>query len=107
MFHFEGDYGNIYRRIGQEYGPFDIALIAAGAYKPRDIMVGAHCALDDCVQAGIDLTAAILIPVHWGTTVLGTDDIYQPGKELWEEALATRIPYERIWLLTIGEDRSI
>ncbi len=105
LFHFEGDYGNTYRRIGQEHGPFDIALIAVGAYKPRDIMVGAHCALDDCVQAGIDLKADILIPVHWGTTVLGTEDIYETGQEFREEALAKGIPDERIWLMKIGETR--
>ena len=68
-------------------------------------MVGAHCGLDDCVQAGIDLKADILIPVHWGTTVLGTEDIYETGQEFREEALAKGIPDERIWLMKIGETR--
>ena len=68
-------------------------------------MVGAHCELEDCVQAGIDLKADILIPVHWGITVLGTEDIYETGQEFRAEALAKGIPGERIWLMKIGETR--
>ena len=106
LFYFEGDYGEVYRRIGQEYGPFDLALIAAGAYEPREVMAGAHCALENCVQAGIDLRANILVPVHWGTTVLGTENIFETGEEFRAEALAKGIPDERIWLMKIGETRT-
>ena len=105
LIHFEGDYGSIYRRIGQEYGPFDIALTAVGAYEPREIMKGYHCSLDDCVQAAIDLKANNIIPVHWGTTVLGTEDIYETGEEFRKKALSKGIPEERIWIMKIGETR--
>ncbi len=69
-------------------------------------MKGSHCALDHCVQAGIDLKAKTLIPIHWGTTTLGTENIYETGREFREEALKKGIAEERIWIMKIGETRT-
>lgn len=105
LFYFEGDYGEIYKEIGEKFGPFDVALIATGAYTPRPIMIGAHCTPAGCVQAGIDVKANILVPMHWGTVVLGTENIYETGKEFQTEAIKKGIPKDNVWILKIGETR--
>jgi L-ascorbate metabolism protein UlaG (beta-lactamase superfamily) len=106
LFFFEGDYGEIYKKISRQYGPFDIAMIAAGAYRPRSLMAGSHCSPDTCVQAGLDLRSKVLIPLHWGTTVLGSENIYKTGAFFREEALKQGIPDENIWVMKIGETRT-
>lgn len=80
IFFGEGEYGDIYKSIGQTYGPFDAALIAAGAYKPEKVMRGSHCSPENCVNIGIDIKTRIFIPVHWGTTQLSTEPFMDPGK---------------------------
>ena len=97
IFYFEGDYGEIYKKIGEAYGPFDIAMIATGAYKPRSIMAGSHCSPETCVQAGLDLRAQVLIPLHWGTTVLGTENIYETGTVFQQEAVKKGIRFLCFW----------
>jgi N-acyl-phosphatidylethanolamine-hydrolysing phospholipase D len=105
VFFFEGDYGTIYRKIGDEYGPFDVALIASGAYEPRSMMIGAHCEPTTCVQAGIDVGARILVPLHWGTMVLGSENIYDTGKLFKKAAIKKGKENKDIWVLKIGETR--
>lgn len=105
LFFFEGDYGEIYKKIGQDYGPFDIAMIASGAYEPRSLMKGAHCSPKTCVQAGRDLQANVLIPFHWGTTVLGSEGIYETGALFQKAAIAQGLDPANVWIMKIGETR--
>ena len=105
IFFFEGDYGSVYKDIGDKYGPFDLALIASGAYEPRAMMIGAHCEPATCVQAGIDVQATNLVPIHWGTIVLGSEDIYDTGKLFKEAALEKGKDEENVWVMKIGETR--
>jgi len=105
IFFCEGEYGGIYKHIGEKYGPFDVALIASGAYLPREVMKGAHCTPEKCVQIGLDIRAKNLVPVHWGTVRLGTEDFMEPGALFREEALKKGVSDERIWIMKIGETR--
>ena len=105
VFFFEGDHGVVYKKIGDKYGPFDVALIASGAYEPRSLMIGAHCEPATCVQAGIDVGARILVPLHWGTMVLGSENIYETGELFKEAAIEKGKEEEDIWVLKIGETR--
>lgn len=78
----EGDYGSIYKDIGNKYGPIDYALIASGAYEPYKVMKGAHCLPESCLRIVEDLNASHMIPLHWGTVSLGEEDIDAPPKAL-------------------------
>ncbi len=106
VFFFEGDYGEIYKQVGKQYGPFDVALIAASPTEPAELMVEAHCQLDQCVQAGLDLRAKVMIPLHWGTMILGSDELYATGKRFRDEALKKGVANDDIWVLKIGETRA-
>lgn len=105
LFFCEAEYGEVYKQIGEKYGPFDVAMLATGAYLPRSVMQGYHCVPEDCVQIGLDMGAKNLVPVHWGTIKLAWEDIMESGHLFRKEALKKGIPDERIWLMKIGETR--
>lgn len=106
VFFCEAEYGSIYKQIGKKYGPFDIALIATGAYWPRKVMQGYHCTPEKCVQIALDLQAKILVPIHWGTVILGTEPFTEPGPLFKEEALKKGVSADKVWLMKIGETRT-
>ncbi len=68
---FSGDTGYFpgYPQLLAAYGPFDVALMAVGAYDPAwsDI----HLNPEEAVQATVDLGSPLLVPIHWGTFTLG------------------------------------
>ncbi len=103
LFYMEGDYGEIYKEIGKEYGAFDLLLIASAPAEPESVMKGAHCKIDMCAQIGIDLRAKNMIPLHWGTIILGSDDLYETGQKFKEAALKKGVNKKNIWILAIGE----
>jgi len=63
---FSGDSGYFdeFKKIGQKYGPFDIAFIENGAYNTNWSQV--HMLPEQSVQASIDLRAKVFFPMHWG-----------------------------------------
>lgn len=64
--YFSGDsgYGKHFAEIGQQYGPFDLALIEDGAYNERWSNV--HMMPEQSAQAANDLQANAVLPIHWG-----------------------------------------
>jgi L-ascorbate metabolism protein UlaG (beta-lactamase superfamily) len=99
---YTGDSGYFdgYAAIGEQFGPFDAALVQIGAYDPSwpDI----HMTPEEGVQAHLDLGARLLVPVHWATFVLAFHAWSDPIDRLWREAkargvrLAVPRPGERI-----------
>ncbi|MBB5955478.1 L-ascorbate metabolism protein UlaG (beta-lactamase superfamily) [Saccharothrix tamanrassetensis] len=90
--YYSGDTGYFdgYQRIGEEYGPFDAALIQVGAYGPGwpDI----HMTPEEGVAAHREVRGGLLIPVHWATFNLAFHDWAEPVDRVWREAKAWEIP---------------
>ena len=63
--YFSGDtgYSEIFREIGEKYGPFDIAFIENGAYNKNWAQI--HMFPEEGIQASIDLKARYYFPIHW------------------------------------------
>ena len=63
---FSGDSGyfNEFKKIGDKFGPFDIAFLEDGAYNPAWNQI--HMYPEQSVQASIDLKAKVFFPIHWG-----------------------------------------
>jgi L-ascorbate metabolism protein UlaG (beta-lactamase superfamily) len=57
----DGGYGAHFKQIGQQYGPFDLALLECGQYNQPYV----HLGLGQPAQAAVDLRARLLQPVHW------------------------------------------
>ncbi len=79
---FSGDTGYFpgYARIGAEHGPFDVSLMAVGAYDPawRDI----HLDPEEAVEAALELGGGLLMPIHWCTFVLAPHPWVEPVERL-------------------------
>lgn len=106
---FSGDtaYGPVFRDIGRDHGPFDLAMIPIGAYQPREMMGAHHADPEEAVQIGRDIGAARLVAMHWGTIRLTTEDPFEPPQRY--RAAAERAGYaeEDAWLMKIGETRAL
>lgn len=59
----DSGYGAHFKEIGTKYGPFDIALLENGQYNKAWHHI--HTLPEETVQAGVDIGAKVLMPVHW------------------------------------------
>ncbi len=64
----DGGYGPHFKEIGAKYGPFNIAMLECGQYNKAWSNI--HMMPEETVQAGIDLKAQILMPIHWAKFTL-------------------------------------
>ena len=78
--YFSGDsgYGKHFKKIGQDYGPFNIAMLDCGQY--NDAWKYSHMVPEEAVQASKDLNAMQFMPIHWGAFTLSTHDWADPVK---------------------------
>ncbi|MFB7122587.1 MBL fold metallo-hydrolase [Kitasatospora sp. NPDC056273] len=83
--YFEG-----YARIGAQHGPFDAALVQIGAYDA--VWADIHMTPEDAVLAHRDLTAGLLVPVHWCTFNLGLHPWAEPIERLVKAAKEQAVP---------------
>ncbi len=90
---FGGDTGYFpgFKEIGEEFGPFDLAFLPCGAYKPRRLLAPFHMSPEEAVQAGIELKARLLIPIHWGAYFLGDEPFEDPPQRFEKEARNRRV----------------
>ena len=76
----DSGYGPHFKAIGEQYGPFDLALLESGQYNPAWAFI--HMMPEETVQAAQDLNARVLMPVHWGKFVLSLHDWNEPIQRL-------------------------
>jgi N-acyl-phosphatidylethanolamine-hydrolysing phospholipase D len=106
-FYFSGDTGYFdgFREVGERLGPFDLAAMAIGAYRPARIMRSVHLTPEQAVQASLDLRSRVVLGVHWGTFDLAEEPLDEPPRRMLTEAARRGISPERAWVLKIGETR--
>jgi len=104
---FSGDtgYGPVFADIGRRYPPFDLALIAIGAYVPRVIMRPHHVDPEEAVQLGRDIRARTLVGMHWGTIVLSEEPVLEPPIRFRAAGEAAGYAARDLWVMKIGEAR--
>tara|TARA_R110002111_G_scaffold110212_6_gene169588 strand:+ start:16946 stop:18079 length:1134 start_codon:yes stop_codon:yes gene_type:complete len=99
--YFSGDsgYATHFKEIGEKYGPFDLALIECGQY--NDMWSDIHMMPEETAQAGIDVQAKKIMPIHWAGFKLAlhewTDPIIRVTKKAEElnlEVITPRIGEE-------------
>jgi L-ascorbate metabolism protein UlaG (beta-lactamase superfamily) len=59
----DSGYDKHFKEIGDQFGPFDLAILEAGQYNIS--WPNIHMMPEETVQASIDLRAKVLMPVHW------------------------------------------
>jgi L-ascorbate metabolism protein UlaG (beta-lactamase superfamily) len=78
----DGGYGLHFKEIGQQYGPFDLALMECGQYDRAWPQI--HMQPEQSVQAALDVRARTMLPVHWGAFT----EAHHPWNESVERATA-------------------
>lgn len=105
---FSGDTarGAIFKEIGEKYGPFDLGLIAIGAYEPRDFMQAVHANPEEAVGIARDVRARKVVGMHWGTIILTTEDPFEPPVRFKKAAEEQGLGADNAIVLRIGESMS-
>ncbi len=103
--YFAGDTGYFpgFKEIAEKYGPFDVAAIPIGAYKPRWFMSPVHVDPAQAVDVFIDIEAKYFIPIHWGTFSLADEAIDAPPKDLMKAVEEKKLSKEKFKILRHGE----
>ncbi len=91
--YFSGDSGYTpdFAKIGERYGPFDLAFVECGQY--NQLWAGIHMMPEESVQAAIDLQANVMIPIHWGKFALALHSWQDPVQRMTKEADRLQQPY--------------
>tara|TARA_B100001540_G_scaffold88593_1_gene80116 strand:+ start:5735 stop:6805 length:1071 start_codon:yes stop_codon:yes gene_type:complete len=84
-------YGNIYKKLGEEYGPIDLTFINIGAYNfypmsPRKDKSIYHTNPEEALNIGRDLKSKKVLGMHWGTVILSLEPIFEPPKRFKDNA---------------------
>lgn len=106
---FSGDTarGKVFDEIGRRAGPFDLALVAIGAYEPRIIMESAHITPEEAIGVVKAVGASKAIGMHWGTIMLTPEDPFEAPVRFRLAAIEQDYGEENAWILKIGETRAL
>ncbi|KAF7288593.1 Zn-dependent hydrolase oxidoreductase family [Mycena indigotica] len=92
-----------FKEIGERWGGMDLALIPIGAYTPRSFLSPVHSAPRDSVAIFKDVKARRGLGMHWGTWLLGAEQILDPPEKLAEEAQKAGLKEGAFTVCGIGE----
>jgi N-acyl-phosphatidylethanolamine-hydrolysing phospholipase D len=104
-FYFGGDTGYFrhFKEAGDAYGPFDLAALPIGSYTPREIAKAVHISPEEALQAQVDLRAAHMVGIHWGTFGLARERYDEPPQRIAAEVQRRGLDPESVWILKPGE----
>ncbi|RNC85148.1 MAG: MBL fold metallo-hydrolase [Winogradskyella sp.] len=89
---FSGDsgYGPHFKQIGEQYGPFDFAMMECGQY--NKMWPDIHMFPEETAQAGVDVQAKTVMPIHWGAFKLAMHSWTDPIERVSKKAEELKIP---------------
>jgi len=102
-------YGNIYKTLGEKYGPIDITFINIGAYDFRPMFDKSiyHATPEEALNIGQDLKSKKVIGMHWGTVVLSLEPIMEPPIRFRNAASQYGYSKEDAIIFKIGEVKKL
>ena len=105
--YFAGDtgYGPFFREIGDRFGPFSIAMIPIGAYRPRWFMKAMHLDPPEAVRVHLDVRSRLSIGMHWGTFILSDEQPAEPAVYLEKARHEAGLSAEEFPVMKFGETR--
>ncbi|MFL5740678.1 MAG: MBL fold metallo-hydrolase [Flavisolibacter sp.] len=86
----DSGYDDHFARIGQQHGPFELAILENGQYNQYWKFI--HMMPEETVQAAFDLRARKLLPVHWGKFSLSLHPWDEPIIRIVLEAEKRNLP---------------
>ena len=109
LFACDTGYGNIYKDLGEKYGPIDITMINIGAYnfKPMFDKSIYHTTPEEALNVAQDLKSKKVIGMHWGTFVLSLEPIMEPRRRFKDNAENFGFNKKDAIVFKIGEFKKI
>ncbi|OQY26399.1 MAG: hypothetical protein B6244_13675 [Candidatus Cloacimonetes bacterium 4572_55] len=88
---FGGDSGYFdgFKKIGEKFGPFDLAMLECGAYSKYWPTI--HMMPEETLRASMDLQSKILMPIHWAKFNLSLHSWTEPIERLNADALRSGV----------------
>ena len=88
---FSGDsgYASHFKEIGEQYGPFDFAFMECGQYNNLWPLV--HMFPEETAQAGLDIKAKKMMPIHWGAFKLASHSWTDPVERLLKKSKGLKV----------------
>ena len=86
-----------FAQIGSALGPFDLALLPIGLFKPQAFMGGVHSSPEQSLEIHREVRASVSVGMHYGTFRGGISQAYEDVREpprRWREAAEK----EGVWL---------
>lgn len=82
--YFAGDtgYGDVFKEIGEKYGPFAAAILPIGAYKPQWFMSPIHVSPEEAARIHLDIKSEKSIAAHFGCFPLADEGMDEAGEDL-------------------------
>lgn len=88
----DGGYGNHFKEIGKQCGPFDFAMMECGQYNHDWHHV--HLFPEEAIQAALDAGAKKMMPVHWGGFALSYQHTWQqPPADFMQAAVQQQLDF--------------
>jgi len=104
--------GNIYKELGNKYGPIDLTLINIGAYNfypmmPYKDKSAYHTNPEEALSIAQDLKSKKVLGTHWGTFVLSLEPIMEPPVRFKSNAEKYGFKKKDAIIFKIGEINSL
>lgn len=107
-----------FTEIGEQLGPFDLALLPIGLCHPRHFMSPVHCNAEDSMCIHRDVRAKRSVGMHYGTVRGGLSEYYEdvrvPPKEWRHEADRLKLKWREeaiddweVGLMNVGESLAV
>ena len=109
LFACDTGYGNIYKELGEKYGPIDLTMINIGAYDFRPMFDRSiyHTTPEEALNVARDLKSKKVLGTHWGTFVLSLEPIMEPPVRFKDNAEKYGFKKEDAIVFKIGEINSL
>ncbi len=86
----DSGYDSHFKMIGAAFGPFDLAILECGQYNQYWKYI--HMMPEEVIQAGIDLKAKTILPVHWSKFSLSLHAWDEPIIRITAESKRLNLP---------------
>ncbi len=86
----DSGYDSHFAAIGKQFGPFDLAILECGQYNKSWKYI--HMMPEELIQAGEDLQAKKIMPVHWAKFSLSLHSWDEPIRRFVAEAKRKNFP---------------
>ena len=102
-------YGNIYKELGEKFGPIDLTMINIGAYdfKPMFDKSIYHTTPEEALNVAQDLKSKKVIGMHWGTFILSLEPIMEPPIRFKDNAEKFGFKKDDAIIFKVGEFKKI